>query len=171
MADRGTALKPPDTNSWVGGILYILGPCGSLQQTLLWGWEFLPLLQSPQNFSDRGFEALFPHAGTLGWAVCLSPQLFLLVYPRLYISYHTIVIPNPTYQPSMVLIHFAIFLSFILVVVNFIFSHTMPSFYPLSSLFLVHLTSHKHSSYLSPLTFFSPFNKSLISCLPFINSG
>ena len=28
----------------VGRLMYILGPCGSLQRTLLWGWEFLPLL-------------------------------------------------------------------------------------------------------------------------------
>ena len=28
----------------------------------------------------RGFEALFPHAGTLGCVVCLPPQLFLPVY-------------------------------------------------------------------------------------------
>ena len=33
-------------------------------------------------FSGRGFEALFPHAGTLGCLVCLSPQLFLPVYPH-----------------------------------------------------------------------------------------
>ena len=31
-------------------------------------------------FSVRGFEALFPHAGTLGCVVCLAPQLFLSVY-------------------------------------------------------------------------------------------
>ena len=29
----------------------------------------------------RGFEALFPHAGTLGCVVCLTPQLFLPAYP------------------------------------------------------------------------------------------
>ena len=28
----------------------------------------------------RGFEALFPCTGTLGCAVCLTPQLFLPVY-------------------------------------------------------------------------------------------
>ena len=32
-------------------------------------------------FSVRGFEALFPCAGTLGCLVCLAPQLFLPVYP------------------------------------------------------------------------------------------
>ena len=33
-------------------------------------------------FQLRDFEALFPCNGTLGCAVCLSPQLFLLVYPH-----------------------------------------------------------------------------------------
>ena len=56
---------------------------------------------------------------------------FLFFLFRLYISYHINVIPNPTQHPSLVPIHFAIFLSFINVVVNFIFSHTTSSFYPL----------------------------------------
>ena len=43
--------------------------------------SFLPLPpQPPQVFSVRGFEALFPCAGTLGCVVCLAPQLFLPVY-------------------------------------------------------------------------------------------
>ena len=60
-------------DSLVGGFVYVLGPCGSLQQTLLCGWEFLPLPQPPQVFSVRSFEALFPHAGNLGCAVSHSP--------------------------------------------------------------------------------------------------
>ena len=64
---------------WVG--LYILGPVESLQWTLLWYWQFSVPLKPPQVFTTRGFEALFPCAGTLGWVVCLTPQLFLLVYP------------------------------------------------------------------------------------------
>ena len=64
----------------VGGLVYILGPCGSLQWTLLWGWEFLLTPQPPQVFSVRGFEALFPLARTLGFPVCSIPQLFLPVY-------------------------------------------------------------------------------------------
>ena len=36
--------------------------------------------QPAQVFSVRGFEALFPGAAALGCAVCLTPQLFLLVY-------------------------------------------------------------------------------------------
>ena len=62
--------------------VYILEPCLSLQHTLLWGWEFLPLLQPPQIFTVRGFEVLITCAGTLGCMVCLTPQLFLLVYPH-----------------------------------------------------------------------------------------
>ena len=72
-------LDPFGANSQVGGLVYVLQPCGSLQQTLLWGWEFLLLLQPPQVFISIGFEALVSHAGTLGCMVCLTPQLFLLV--------------------------------------------------------------------------------------------
>ena len=38
--------------------------------------------QPPQVFSVRGFEALSPCSGTLGCMACLTPQLFLLVYPH-----------------------------------------------------------------------------------------
>ena len=60
-------------DSQVSGFVYILGPCGSLQWTLLWGWEFLPIMPQPsQVFSIRDFEALFACTGTLGCAVCLT---------------------------------------------------------------------------------------------------
>ena len=75
-------LGPSGADSWVVGFVHVLGHCGSLQWTLLWGWEFLLPPQPPQVFSFRGFEALFPCSGTLGYAVCLAPQLFLLVYPH-----------------------------------------------------------------------------------------
>ena len=53
-------LGPFGAASIVGGIVYILGPCGSLQWTLLWGWEFLPLLpQPPLVFSVRGLRFYF----------------------------------------------------------------------------------------------------------------
>ena len=71
---------PSGADSQVDGFLYILGPHGSLQWTLLWGWEFLPVPQPPQIFLVRSSEALFPHAGTLGWVVCLAPHLFFPVY-------------------------------------------------------------------------------------------
>ena len=74
-------IRHSGADSQVSGLVYILGPCGSLPWTLLWGWEFLPLLpQPPQVFSVRGFEALFPGTGTLGCAICLTLQLFLPVY-------------------------------------------------------------------------------------------
>ena len=41
-----------------------------------------PTASTPIVFSVRGFEALFPWAGTLGCVVCLAPQLFLPVYPH-----------------------------------------------------------------------------------------
>ena len=73
-------LGPSSADFWVGGFVYILGLCESLQQTLLWGWEFLLLPQPPQIFTPRGFEAFFSHSGTLSCPVCLAPQLFLPVY-------------------------------------------------------------------------------------------
>ena len=73
-------MGPSGADSWVGGFAYVLGPCGSLHGTLLWGWEFLLPLQPPQIFLVRGYEVLFPCTGTLGFPVCLAPQLFLLVY-------------------------------------------------------------------------------------------
>ena len=48
------------------------------------------MLQPPQIFTVRGFEALFPHSGTLSYSVCLTPQLFLLVYP-----YANLGLPGP----------------------------------------------------------------------------
>ena len=57
-------LGPPGADSGVGGFVYILGPCGSLQRTLLWGWEFLPLQpQPPQVFSVRVLRLYFPALG------------------------------------------------------------------------------------------------------------
>ena len=37
--------------------------------------------QPPLVYSVRGFEALFPYTGTLGFTVCLSHPLFLLLDP------------------------------------------------------------------------------------------
>ena len=53
---------PSGADSWVGGLVYSLGPCGSLQRTLLWGCEFLPLLppQPPRVFSISGLRLYFP---------------------------------------------------------------------------------------------------------------
>ena len=45
----------------MGGLVHALGPCGSLQQPLLWGCESLLLPpQPPQAFSIRGLRLYFP---------------------------------------------------------------------------------------------------------------
>ena len=102
-----------------------------------------------------------------------SKSTLLLVFYflfRFYSSYLTIIITNPILYFSLVLIHFAIFPNFIVVVVNYIFSHTTPSFYSLLSLFLLHLNLHKCSSFLSQLIFFFLSYKTFISFSSFINS-
>ena len=71
---------PFGADSQVGGLVYILGPCGSRQRTLLCSWEFLLLPQPLRVFFIQRLEALFPDTVTLGCTVCLAHQLFLLVY-------------------------------------------------------------------------------------------
>ena len=85
-------------DSQVGGFVYILGPCGSLQSSLPGGWEFLLLLQPPQVFTARGFEALFLRNGTLGCTVCFAPQLFLPVY--LHVNVGSLVVTLPSQSCS-----------------------------------------------------------------------
>ena len=59
LSARFQSLPPPPTN-WALLVL-ILGPCGSLQWTLLWSWEFLLLLPQPQEvFSISGLRLYFP---------------------------------------------------------------------------------------------------------------
>ena len=54
-----------------------------------------------QVFLVRGFEALFPLAGTLGWAVCLAPQLSLPVYQHTNVGQPGL--PAATTSPAPVL--------------------------------------------------------------------
>ena len=63
----------------------------------------LGVSQPSQVFSVRGFEALFPHTGTLSSMVCLAPQLFLLVYPHAIMGppvQPAATLPTPVLQPS-----------------------------------------------------------------------
>ena len=74
-------LGPSGADSWVGGFVYILGPYGSLQWTLLWGWKFLPPPQSHRFFQSEVLRLYFPTLEP--WVtVCLAPQVFLPVYPH-----------------------------------------------------------------------------------------
>ena len=56
-------LVPSGADSQVSWFVFILGPSGYIQWTLLWGCKFLLLPQPSQVFSVRGFEALFPLTG------------------------------------------------------------------------------------------------------------
>ena len=74
---------------------------GSLLWTLLWGWEFLLLLQPPQVFTARVFEALVSCSGTLVCAVYLVPQLFILAYAHTNGGLlHPPATTSPIHQPS-----------------------------------------------------------------------
>ena len=75
-----STLGPSGGDSQVGGFVYILEPCGSLQQTLLWGWEFILPPLPPYILQPEVLRLFFFHAGTLGFAVCHALQLFPLAY-------------------------------------------------------------------------------------------
>ena len=49
--------------------MFILGLCGLFKWTVPRDLQFLPPPQPPLVFTARSYEALFPRAGTLGWAV------------------------------------------------------------------------------------------------------
>ena len=78
-------LGPSGTDSIVGGLVHSLGPCGSLQGTLLWSWEFPPLPpQPPQVFSISALRLYFLALELwVAWSVtgstscCLAGQLQL----------------------------------------------------------------------------------------------
>ena len=60
--------------------MYVLEPCGSLQDLSCEAGSFSCCHSPHRCFQSEVFEALFSHTGTLGWAVSFAPQLFLLVY-------------------------------------------------------------------------------------------
>ena len=78
-------VDPSGADSHVGGFVYVLEPCGSLQRTLLRGWEFLPLPPQPSwVFSISGLRLYFPAlepwvVRSVPWSTscCLAGQLQL----------------------------------------------------------------------------------------------
>ena len=82
-------LGPSDADSWAGGFVYILGPRGSLQQILPWGWEFVLLPQLPQVFfSQRFWGFYFPALEPwVVWSVslpsCFSQFMHMQMWDRL----------------------------------------------------------------------------------------
>ena len=83
--------------------MYTLGPW-SLQRNLLWGWKFLLWPQPPQDFSVRGFEALFPYTGTMGCTAWLFPQLFLPVYRHTNVGPPALPVPASPSPPAATLL-------------------------------------------------------------------
>ena len=75
-------LGPSGADSWVGGLVHTLGPCGSLQHTLLRGWEFLPLPpQPPRVFSIRGLRLYFPELEPwVAWSALLPRHSSRFIY-------------------------------------------------------------------------------------------
>ena len=54
---------------------------------------------TPTGVFNQRFEDLYPHAGALGYAVCLAPQLFLPVYPHTNVGLLCLP-PCQTYPPG-----------------------------------------------------------------------
>ena len=82
--------------------MYVLGPCGVSPTNSPVRLGVSPTATTPQVFTVRGFEALFPHAGTLGCLVCLALRLFLLVCLQSNVglpSPPAIALPIPVLQP------------------------------------------------------------------------
>ena len=83
-------LDSSGADSQVGGFVCILGPYGSLQQTLLWGWEFL-LPPHPHRFLlpvvlRLYFSALEP---SVAWSISLP------VYPYAHMGPPATTLPPP----------------------------------------------------------------------------
>ena len=53
-------LGPTGAGFWVGGFVYILGPCGSLQLTLLRGWSCSHHCNSHRFFHSEVLRLYFP---------------------------------------------------------------------------------------------------------------
>ena len=78
-------LGPSGADSRVGGLVHSLGPCGSLQWPLLWGWEFLLLLPNPHGcFHSEvwGFISLRLSPGLHG--LLRSPPFVRFIYVRVW---------------------------------------------------------------------------------------
>ena len=101
------SLPPPPTSklgtsgadSQVGGLVYVLRPCGSLQQTLLWGWEFLLPPQSPQVFSVRGLRLYFLRPEPwVAQSVSLPSCSSRFIHTRMWD--HPVLQPQPRHKSS-----------------------------------------------------------------------
>ena len=72
-------LGPSGAGSRVGGLVHALGPCGSLQRPLLWGWESLLLPPQPYGRFQLEFWGFI--------SLCWSPGLCGLHYSPLFVRF------------------------------------------------------------------------------------
>ena len=74
-------LGPSGAGSRVGGLVHALGPPWVSPTTSPVRLGVSPAAASiPMGVFTQRFEALFPHAGALGYAVCFAPPPFVQVY-------------------------------------------------------------------------------------------
>ena len=90
-------LGPAGADSLVGGFVYILGPVGLSKKLSCEAGSFSCHLNPHRFFQSEVLRLYFPRAGTLGCAVCLTPQLFLPVYLHANVAPPT---PPATASPS-----------------------------------------------------------------------
>ena len=67
-------LAPSSADSQVRGLVHTLGPCGSPTSSPVRLGVSPAAASTPMGVFSRRFEALFPHAGALGCAVCFVPR-------------------------------------------------------------------------------------------------
>ena len=86
-------LGPCGVDSRMGELVHALGPCGSLQQTLLWGWEFLLLPQPHRCLQSEVWGFISPrwNSGLRG----LSPGPPSAALPAICSFAH----PTPLHNP------------------------------------------------------------------------
>ena len=84
-------------DSWVGGFVYILGPCGPLVET----GSFSSSCNPYGFFITRGFESSVSCTETLDFSVCLPHRSFLLAYllPSVGSPMWSTTLPCPEYTP------------------------------------------------------------------------
>ena len=67
-------LGPSGADSWVGGLVYSLGPCGSLNKLSCEAGSFSCCRKLHSILPPEVLRLYCPHTGTLGCVACLTPQ-------------------------------------------------------------------------------------------------
>ena len=87
-------------DSWVGGLVHVLGPCGSPTNSPVRLRVSPAAASTATGVFNQRFEALFPHAGALGCAVCFTPPPFLPVYAWMRVrGLLAVALPAPFHNP------------------------------------------------------------------------